>query len=219
MHRRLLFLTVFALLAGFVVGNITPVNAATSYFAGYHNYASSVTGVLARLPYGNPSVPVSGFSIEWVMAWGANSYVQAGWLKNHSDSTPSYFFEYWNGCGGSCRLYFGTIDSNTHEYKVQRSNNNWCAYIDGNAKSCVSTSTVGFTTTSDEQYFGETFSTSIQLGGTGTSHFRMTQLSTYLSGWTQVNTNNLSLYISPGTSYHASAGFTSPNTWEDNWAQ
>jgi len=222
MRKRLLFVAVLVLLAGFVVGNITPVNAATSYFAGYNYYTSSVTGVLARLPYGNPNVPVSGgFPKGWALAWGANSYIQAGWIKNYGNSAPQYFVEYWNGCGQFCRYTYGTIDSNTHEYKVQQSGSNWCGYIDGYQKApCVPTSQLGFTTASNEQYFGETTNTSIQLGGTGTSHFRMTRLSFQLSSvWTQVNTNNLSIYVSPGTSYHANAGFTSPDTWEDNWTQ
>ncbi len=146
-------------------------------------------------------------------------HIQAGWLKNSGNSAPSYFVEYWNGCGNYCAFYYGTIDSNTHEYRVARSGSNWCGYIDGAQKACVSTSQLGFTTTSDQQYFGETTNTAIQLGGTGASHFRMTQLSTYISSWTQVNTNNLSLYVSSGTSYHASKGFTSPDTWEDNWTQ
>ena len=221
MRWRLLFLMTLALLVGFAFGNITPVNAATNYFAGYHYYASSATGVLVRLPYGNPSVPLfSGFSTEWVMAGGTNGYFQSGWLKNWWDSTPYYFVEYWNGCGSYCRFTYGTIDGNSHEYKVQRSGSNWCGYIDGYQKDCASTGTVGFTTTSDEEYFGETTNTSIQLGGTGSSHFRMTRLSfTTGSGYVQVNTSNLSKYVSPGTNYHASAGFTSPDTWEENWTQ
>lgn len=220
MRWRLLFSMVLALLAGFVIGSITPVQAAGNYIAGYHYYASSVTGVLARLPYGNPNVPVSGFSTEWVLAWGSNSYIQAGWLKNNGDSAPSYFVEHWNGCGSSCRFTYGTINSNIHEYKVQRSGSNWCGYIDGAQKACVSTSQLGFTTTADQQYFGETTDTAIQLGGTWTSHFRMTDLSFQnTSGWFQVNINYLSAYVSPGTSYHVSAGFTSPDTWEDNRTQ
>ncbi len=143
-----------------------------------------------------------------------------GGLRTSSDSAPSYFVEYWNGCGNYCRFTYGTINSNVHEYKIQRSSIYWCGYIDGTQKDCASTSTLGFTTTSDEQYFGETTDTSIQLGGTGTSHFRMTDLSFQDgSGWFQVNTNSLSIYVSPGTSYHASAGFTYPDTWEDNWTQ
>lgn len=221
MRWRLMFLTVFALLAGFVAGNITPVKAATSYFAGYNYFASSVTGVLVRLPYSNPNVPVSGGqSTEWVLAKGPSTYIQAGWLKTSSNTAPKYFVEYWNGCGSFCRFTYGTINTSTHEYKVQRSGSNWCGYLDGAQKDCASTSTLGFTTTSNEQYFGETSDPSIQLGGTGASHFRMTRLSFQnASGWLQVNTSSLSIYVSPGTTYHASNGFTSPDTWEDNWTQ
>ena len=212
MRWRLFLPIVISLLAGFVTGSLSLAEAATNYFAGYHYFASSVTGVLARLPYGNPSVPFgSGFSTEWVMAYGGGpNYIQAGWLKNWTDGTPSYFVEYAPGCGSYCRSYYGTIDGNVHEYRVERSGSTWCGYIDGYSKpNCTS----GFSTTSDEQYFGETTNTSIQLGGTGSSLFRMSRLSFNTgSGYLQVNTSNLSLYVSSGTNYHASDGFTSPDT-------
>lgn len=219
--RRVLLMTL-ALATGFVIGITTPAAAAGNYFAGY-KYVTQLNAASALLPYGNPSVPFPvDFSSEWVMAYdGVNGYVQAGWLKHWWDGTPYYFFEYDNGCGGFCRYTYGTINTSTHEYKVKLVGSNWCGYIDGTQKDCGSTSTIGFTTAPQALYSGETTDPAAQLGGTGASHYRMTRLSfTNTSGTTyQVNTNNLSLVLTSGTNYHADKGFSSPDTWIDNWTQ
>ncbi|HVP20549.1 MAG TPA: hypothetical protein VMS73_01680 [Anaerolineaceae bacterium] len=210
-----------SVLVGFLIFsiNIGNVGAAGRYYAGYFYGTSSVTGVRANISNANPNIPISGgTSSEWVMAVGSSSsyYTQAGWLKFYGDSAPKYWVEYAPGCGSSCQFRYGTIDSNPHEYKVEVSGSVFCGYIDGIQKAC---SNGGFTTTSNEQFFGESSDTSVDIGGTQFIHLRMSYLCTKSGAtWTQVNTGYLTGKVD-STRYHIDKGFTNPYTWADNWTQ
>ena len=217
MSKRIMILFMIGVLFGVLTFPIEKVGAASNYFAGYYYSSSSVVAVRANIPYANPSVTDSpGFTTEWVMAVGSSAsyYTQAGWIKYKSDSKPVYFDEYAPGCGGYCRFRYGNIDTNAHEYKVAISGQVFCGYIDGAQYDC---SNGGFTTTSNEQYFGESTSTSDDIGGTSSSHLRMTYPSVEVgSTWYQVNTNSLT-GKDDASRYHIDKGFTSPYSWIDNW--
>ena len=219
-----------ALLLGFIAGTSVSVAASGNFFAGYEYSIVSNKGVEGSLPFDNPNVPSTvgefDFSTEWVMAAVASvGYVQAGWLKYRIDTSgPQYFFEYDNGCGSFCRFRYGTINSTSHRYTVQVVSSgtatNWCGFIDGTQKDCGSSSTIGFATASRAIYSGETTETSIHLGGTASSPFRMYRLN-YLNtngSWYGVNTTQMVSVTSSGTRYRASVGYDT-TTYVKNWTE
>lgn len=145
--RRLVMF--FALTSGFLLGVLSSAFASPQWsFAGY-KYQVSHTGVNAYIAYKNPSVP-TGFSTEWVMSGlggsGAN-YIQVGWMKYSSESSPHYFGEY--GCSGFCRTDWETVPANTtHLFEVSTIGGGtcWCYRIDGVCRLQLNSVAVGFTT-------------------------------------------------------------------------
>lgn len=221
-HRSLLKLWLLVIFCvGFLAGSFQSAAAVPQFsFAGYRWEATGNRGAIAQIRYGNPSVP-TGLSSEWVMSGDSIHYIQSGWIKVSPASGPIYFVEY--SCSTVCRNIYSYVPSNTtHEYKVALVSSNWCAYIDGVQKLCVSTSALGMSNATIAYYSGETSDTDADLGGTQSSHLRLFNLRFKKPSdnlWYQVNTNYMVNILTPGTPYYDSIGYTSPYTWVDNWTQ
>lgn len=220
MNRNLKWFVPLALLIGFLLGTIPPVSATPiEAFAGYY-YPTTLTGVNANIAYKNPNVPASSSS-EWAMADNNPNYIQSGWLKYSGWSSPHYFGEYH--CATVCQFEYGAVPAGTtHLYEVSTTSQTgllWCIYIDGVCKTSVSSSTVGFSTAPRAQYDGESHDTTTDIGGTATSHLRISTLQYRNTSfnWFGVNTSSLINYTTSGTRYRASNGF-SGTTFVDNWS-
>ena len=221
-HPLMRYYMAASLLLGIILGmvSIIPSTATAQWsFAGYQYTGQTNDGVIADIGYVNPTV-TAGQSLEWVMASNdANRFIQSGWIKRTIDTSPHYFVEY--KCATICQFIFNTVpNGKVSSYRVELLST-WCAYIDGVPQSCVTTGDLGMNDANRAIYSGETSDTVANMGESATNHLRLNNLrfKTTSGTWFQVNTTQLSSVTTPGTRYRASAGFTNPFTWTDNWTQ